>query len=95
METIHIIGAVIFGFLFLLCIIGPVWSHLEEKNNQNNKTSKGCFNFIVATVIVLVIFAIMGMCSRKGGEWEPRHTQLQKPTQNNVKSITFVSKALS
>jgi len=88
-ETIHIGVAILVGIGFLFVLIMLVWIPLEDKNNPENKNSKGCMNFIIAAVIVVVVFMLMGMCSGNGGNWEPRHTKLQEPVQNNVNCIIF------
>lgn len=95
LDTIHIVMAVIFGIGFLMCIIIPIWLHFEEKSNSKDKKSKSCLNLVAAALLVIAGFVILGMCSKHGGDWEPRHTQNVKYQQKNVNHIFLYPLKLS
>ena len=93
LDTIQVIVWVIFGACFLFGIIGFVWASLfsEKEEKEGASNSKSCLNWVIAAIIVIVVLFIMGMCTNGewGGNWEPRHTQMQKPIKSFVKEVNF------
>lgn len=93
LDKIQVIAGVIFGAVFLFAIIAVVWSSLFSEKEEKEKTSSGksCLNWVISAIIVIVVLFIMGMCTNGewGGNWEPRHTQMQKPIKSFVKEVNF------
>lgn len=85
----------LFGFIFLVAIL---YSKIADKTKGDEETKNCLWPFVLA----ISIAALFGIKNCKGcegssngggggGYWDntPRHTQIQKPTQNNVNSYTF------
>ncbi len=93
LDTIQVIAGVIFGVVILFAIIGTVWASLfsEKEEKEGASNGKSCLNMIISAIIVIVVLFIMGMCTNGewGGNWEPRHTQMQKPIKSFVKEVNF------
>ena len=74
METIQIIMAVIFAGIVILALACSLYFNVFEKEDSRGKRSRGGFwKFILAIIIVILIFALIGMCG-DGTPWSPRHT---------------------
>ena len=74
METIHIIIAVIFGASVVFVLACSLYFNVFEKEDSNgNKTGGGFWKFMLSIVLVILAFALIGMCS-DGTPWTPRHT---------------------
>ena len=74
METIHIIIAVIFGAAVVFALACSLYFNVFEKEDSNgNKSGGGFWKFMLAVVLVILAFALLGMCS-DGTPWTPRHT---------------------
>lgn len=71
MDTLHFIIAGVFALVFLFIIVFSVYEHGLKKEEEKDSIGK----FILALVLVILFFMIMGMCT--GGDhyqWLPRHT---------------------
>lgn len=71
MDTLHFIFAGVFALAFLFIIVFSVYEHGLKKEGEKDSIGK----FILALVLVILFFMVMGMCT--GGDncqWLPRHT---------------------
>ena len=94
-----IIGGIIFIAVF--AIIGHLFGFLEEKvfNKADKEAKKGNGKWLGAILIIVIagwiIISVLqcSSCSKQdfdSNNWEPRHTQIEKPTQNNVNTISIL-----
>lgn len=70
--------------------------------DDNSNTLMGCIVMGIIVTIIIFLINLAFYCSGKGrgirlddgGRWEPRHTQVIKPSQNNVNKLVFHTKLL-
>lgn len=94
LNGIHIFFAVCFAIVFILLLACLVYIHLFNGGDEKEGSSGGTSKFIWSIVIVIAVFFFISMCKGKDMDWEPRHTQLIKPTQINVNEIIFSDSTL-
>lgn len=89
-ETIFIIIAAGFVLYVLFMLGGMLWLYLFSDKEEKEKASNGksCLHMILCVIIVIAVLALIGKCS-DNTPWQPRHTQIQKPMQNNVNAFIF------
>lgn len=92
LNNIHVALAVIFCVVVVLVLACFVYfDNFEKEDPKTGETSGGGFwKFVLSIIIVIVVLSLFGMCGDDGTPWSPRHTQIVKPTQNNVNSSIFV-----
>lgn len=86
----------VIGFLFVFFILpqimGAAFNRAEKEADKGNGFWLGVIIFGVFILVIIVSIMQLKDCSKSNNytpEREYRHTQLQKPTQNNVNNIIF------
>ena len=75
METLQIIMAIIFAGAFIMTLAFSLYFNVFEKEDKKGNKSEGGFGkLILAIIIIIAIFILIGMCSGDGMPWSPRHT---------------------
>lgn len=90
LETLHIIVAVGCAIVVVFVLAYLLLINWQEKSGKQDEPAGSCLvRLLVCIIVVLLGFALLGKCGGGGGEWEPRHTYIQKPVQNNVNVFIF------
>ena len=92
MNTTLVIIALIVFFPLFGVIMNSVLNKAEKETQKGNGSCLGLLLIAILVGILVISFQQCRQCSKEDYDkhyWEPRHTQVIKPSQNNVNKLVF------